>query len=91
MIKANEALEMVKALQKQDEEALNAKVERFCNEVCEKGIRDAITDRQFSCGIDIPNDMRANVSRIVAFLTINGYKAHASGNYAPHISISWNV
>ena len=91
MIKANEAMEMVKALRKQDEDALNAKVEKFCEDVCEKAIRDAITDRQFCCTVDIPHDMRANVARIVAVLVSNGFKAQASGNYAPSISICWNV
>ena len=91
MIKANEAMEMVKTLRKQDEEALNAKAEKFCDEVCDKAIRDAITDRQFCCAVDIPHDMRANVARIVAVLITNGFKAQASGSYAPSISICWNV
>ena len=91
MIKANEALEMVKTLRKQDEEALNARVEKFCDTVCDKAIRDAISDRQFSCGIDIPCDMRAHVSRIVAMLAINGFKAQASGHYATSISIRWDA
>lgn len=91
MIKANEAMEMVKVLLKQDEEALNEKVAKFCDDVCDKAVRDAISNRQFACGVDIPHDMRPHVSRIVAMLTINGFKAQASGNYAPHISICWNV
>ena len=91
MIKATEAMEMVKALRKQDEDALNAKAEKFCEDVCEKAIRDAIADRQSCCAVDIPHDMRANVARIVAVLVSNGFKAQASGNYAPSIFICWNI
>ena len=92
MIKANEAMEMVKALRKQDEEVLNAQVEKFCDDVCDKAIRDAITDRQFCCAIDVPHDMRNHVARIVAVLVTNGFKAQASGGtYARSISICWNV
>lgn len=91
MIKANEALEMVKVLRKQDVEALNEKIAKFCDDVCDKAVRDAVNRRQFTCCVDVPHDMRLHISRIVAMLAMNGFKAQASDSRTNTISICWDV
>ena len=89
MIKANEAKAMAKEFHKKAEEARLAKVQKFLDDECDKAINVAAINGQYSCFVEVPEELADQVATINAMLFVNGFFAQTRHAENVAILIKW--
>lgn len=89
MFTAKEAREKTMALIKKDEDALIAKCDDFIESaICPK-VSSAIEDRQLSCSVDVPENLKLASTIIQKKLIDLGYICGVSYGYTNCLNICW--
>ena len=90
MIKANEAMEMVKTYNKQKEAERAEKVQKFLNNECDSAIITAASNGRNECFVEVPLGLRELTPAINANLFALGYFSQTRHGSTPAILIRWD-
>ena len=90
MIKANMAKEMAKEFHKKAEEARIAKIRKFLDNECDSAVNTAAINGQYSCFVEVPEELHEQTATITAMLYTEGYFAQTRHGNNVAILIKWD-